>query len=78
MSSLQGVARTCAAMCYGVLWRAVLCRKREYKIKNLEAETNKITAKERQEGGLTQGQASTLVSEAQGARQGTFNVLSPS
>jgi hypothetical protein len=36
-------------------------RKREYKIKNLEAETSKITAKERQEGGLTQGQAATLV-----------------
>jgi hypothetical protein len=37
------------------------CRKREYKIKNLEAENGKITAKERLEGGLTQGQASTLV-----------------
>eukprot|EP00775_Hariotina_reticulata_P006570 gene6570-6798_t len=36
-------------------------RKREYKVKNLEAETGKITAKERQEGGLTQGQAATLV-----------------
>eukprot|EP00878_Enallax_costatus_P023914 GHUV01025478.1.p1 GENE.GHUV01025478.1~~GHUV01025478.1.p1 ORF type:complete len:446 (+),score=174.04 GHUV01025478.1:427-1764(+) len=36
-------------------------RKREYKIKNLEAECAKIAAKERSEGGLTQGQASTLV-----------------
>lgn len=36
-------------------------RKREYKIKNLEAECAKIAAKEKSEGGLTQGQASTLV-----------------
>ncbi|KAF8062663.1 SLC4A1AP [Scenedesmus sp. PABB004] len=36
-------------------------RKREYKVKNLEAECAKIAAKERNEGGLTQGQASTMV-----------------
>jgi hypothetical protein len=36
--------------------------KREYKIKNLESECAKIAAKEKTEGGLTQGQASTLVS----------------
>jgi hypothetical protein len=35
--------------------------KREYKIKNLETECSKIAAKEKTEGGLTQGQASTLV-----------------
>eukprot|EP00879_Flechtneria_rotunda_P006998 GHRR01007347.1.p1 GENE.GHRR01007347.1~~GHRR01007347.1.p1 ORF type:complete len:746 (+),score=339.15 GHRR01007347.1:207-2444(+) len=36
-------------------------RKREYKVRNLEAECSKISAKERSEGGLTQGQAATLV-----------------
>lgn len=45
----------------------VLCSKREYKIKNLEAECAKISAKERSEGGLTQGQASTLVRQQLGS-----------
>jgi hypothetical protein len=43
-------------------------RKREYKIKNLEAENAKIAAKEKTEGGLTQGQASTLVRGVRGCK----------
>jgi hypothetical protein len=35
--------------------------KREYKIKNLRTECDRISAKEKSEGGLTAGQASTLV-----------------
>jgi hypothetical protein len=52
-------------------WRLLLpCSKREYKIKNLEAECAKIAAKEKTEGGLTQGQASTLV-----RTQGSFIIV---
>ena len=60
-------------------------RKREYKIKNLEAEGAKIAAKERSEGGLTQGQAATLVcvwglslihtSDAKRLRRNTYDVF---
>jgi hypothetical protein len=35
--------------------------KREWKISNLKTEIDKIKGKEAQEGGLTPGQASTLV-----------------
>lgn len=54
-SSLR--AMSCCVLCH---------RKREYKIKNLDAENAKIAAKEKSEGGLTQGQASTLVSGVRG------------
>lgn len=40
-------------------------RSREYKIKNLQGEVDRIMAKERQEGGLTQGQAATLARNEQ-------------
>lgn len=38
--------------------------KREWKISNLKTENDKIKGKEAQEGGLTPGQASTLVRSA--------------
>ena len=41
------------------------CRSKEYKIKSLQTEVDRIVAKERQEGGLTQGQASTLARNEQ-------------
>jgi hypothetical protein len=44
-------------------------RKREWKVSNLRAENDKIKAKEAQEGGLTPGQAATLVRRARGERR---------
>lgn len=40
-------------------------RKREWKLSNLKTEIEKIKGKEAQEGGLTSGQAATLVSPLQ-------------
>ncbi|GIL63581.1 hypothetical protein Vafri_17621 [Volvox africanus] len=40
-------------------------RSKEWKLQNLKTENQRITAKERQEGGLTQGQATTLARNSQ-------------
>ncbi|GIL77354.1 hypothetical protein Vretimale_2815 [Volvox reticuliferus] len=40
-------------------------RSKEWKLQNLKTENQRITAKERQEGGLTQGQATTLARNTQ-------------
>jgi hypothetical protein len=41
------------------------CRQKEYKMKNLQTEIDRIMAKERNEGGLTSGQASTMARNEQ-------------
>ena len=46
-----------------LVWCCLTClaRSREYKIANMRKEVERIQAKEKVEGGLTQGQASTVV-----------------
>lgn len=52
----------------------VRCRSKEWKIQNLKTESDRISGKERQEGGLTQGQATTLARNEQ-VRGGRHEVL---
>lgn len=53
LSNLNPTAHHMLSRCHG--------RKREYKINNLRTEMDRISAKEKSEGGLTAGQASTMV-----------------
>ncbi len=61
---------------YYIIILATTCnvhrRSKEWKIQNLKTESERITGKERQEGGLTQGQATTLARNEQvrGGRHG--------
>jgi hypothetical protein len=48
-----------------MMWPCPACRQKEYKMKNLQTEIDRIMAKERNEGGLTSGQASTLARNEQ-------------
>ncbi|GFH26733.1 FHA domain-containing protein, partial [Haematococcus lacustris] len=47
-------------------WARGTSRQKEHKVKNMQTENDRISAKEKQEGGLTPGQAAALVRNEQG------------